>query len=353
MSIRPDRDISLSDLIKQKIIELNYQRPSGDNFEGFRPRQLDGAVISDCTQLLDQQTIIFDYLQPIIAESSSSWKQTKFHQLNLREVEISVPEYFNKLRNSNDGDNFTQESEGQPHHLIAELKDINYDGIVHNWYVEGNRNDESGIKRHPIAKALYLMSKYSEHESAVDSFLNLLLFYVGYYEDWLFPMQQLRLPLIFGNARCESIADFTIFDVLSFYRMAVVEDKSVDQVRQNSLFQLIAEAIAMHQRNNEVQLASKRRKTSAMDSNDMPGVIGVRVSGFRFWFYIIPITEAITEAMETQISPSTVSDIYRLGGNDGYDFLSPDARANIIQILDHIRRIITRQGANSVRRPSK
>jgi len=107
---------------------------------------------------------------------------------------------------------------------------------------ESMRNQEDvkwNILRDPIVKALFLLEKYSDHESMVDSFVALLLHRLQYYDGMLFPVQQLRLKLKFGpHDEKLSIADFTIMDLLAFYRMAVVEDKSRDNQKVNSLPQL-------------------------------------------------------------------------------------------------------------------
>ena len=96
-----------------------------------------------------------------------------------------------------------------------------------------NPNTEGGISieewlQTPLVKATYLCTKYYDNESLVDSFVNLLLERLGFYDGWLYPFPQLSLPLRYGAApakKTKAIADFANMHVLSLYRMAVVEDK--------------------------------------------------------------------------------------------------------------------------------
>ena len=120
-----------------------------------------------------------------------------------------------------------------------------------------NPNTEGGISieewlQTPLVKATYLCTKYSYHESIVDSFVDRRL---GFYDGWLYPFPQLSLPLRYSAAtpwRITATADFAIMHVLLFYCMAVVKDKCVNNDMVNSGPQLIAEAIAMSQANGEV-----------------------------------------------------------------------------------------------------
>jgi len=101
-----------------------------------------------------------------------------------------------------------------------------------------------------VYKSTYLCTKYSYHESIVDSFVILLLQRLGFYDGWLYPFPQLSLPLRYSAAT----ADFAIMHVLSFYCMAVVKDKCVNNDMVNSEPQLIAEAIAMSQANDAARI---------------------------------------------------------------------------------------------------
>jgi len=71
--------------------------------------------------------------------------------------------------------------------------------------------------------------------------MHLLLEKLGFFDNWLYAFPQMRIPLMYGNIKKWTIADFAIIDVLSYYRMAVVEDKRFDDQSRNSEPQLIAE----------------------------------------------------------------------------------------------------------------
>ena len=125
-----------------------------------------------------------------------------------------------------------------------------------------NPNTEGGISieewlQTPLVKATYLCTKYYDNESLVDSFVNLLLERLGFYDGWLYPFPQLSLPLRYSAAtpwRITATADFAIMHVLLFYCMAVVKDKCVNNDMVNSEPQLIAEAIAMSQANDAARI---------------------------------------------------------------------------------------------------
>lgn len=187
-----------------------------------------------------------------------------------------------------------------------------------------------------------MMNKYANNESAVDSFVSLLLSELGFNHGWLYIFPQLYLPLTFSNTiEREAIPDFTILDVVSFLRMSVIEDKSVDNVLVNSEPQMIAEAIAAYQQNAKIKydehhlhnhdLKSRKRKqetdgvkpkkiksnkndddndkhsANENDDNDINDiddnrqVISVRISGTTFRFYSVIISDSIIESMKTRM----------------------------------------------------
>lgn len=87
----------------------------------------------------------------------------------------------------------------------------------------------------------------------------LLLYELGYYDGRLFAFPQFPMDLRFGGINKQAIPDITVMDVLSFIRMIVVKDKKSRAMNfVNSEPQLIAELIAMHQRNNCEKNISKK-----------------------------------------------------------------------------------------------
>jgi hypothetical protein len=126
--------------------------------------------------------------------------------------------------------------------------------------------------QHPIWKALYIMQTCPHHayESAVHTFVLLLLQALGFTDGYLWVFPQLSLPLCYGDSKQQAKADFTIMDinVPSFYRMAVLQDE-IDPYSgpMNSEPQLIANAIAIHQENTRLKaraLARKRASASTL-----------------------------------------------------------------------------------------
>jgi len=223
---------------------------------------------------------------------------------------------------------------------------------------------------HPLWKTLYMMTeKYPTVEALVDEFVSLLLreLMAGLDEaDWLYVFPQLPLPLIFGTPPNETerraIADRTILDVGSFYRMSVFEDKSVDQKRINSEPQLIAEAIAAHQANMQIkgEPATKRQRSAEADpaTLDEP-MLAVRVNGEQFYFYSVRVTEPLLQAMAAKTEAASPTDVLKLcrwpAGvveGQGLSFFSADDRRVIVTVLDLMCQCSARAGRASRRRES-
>ena len=232
-----------------------------------------------------------------------------------------------------------------------------------------------------------MVQKYPNIESIVDEFVSILLRELMFNEEWLFVFPQLPLKLIFGTAIKEAIADKTIMDIVSFYRMAVFEDKSVENVRVNCEPQMIAEAIAVHQQNMRIKKtaadrqASKRVKKTHQDSKDeeaspdtyddgnemMQGVdaidnqldeplVAVRVNSHEFYFYSVSITSHILQAMQLQQEAVSETEVKKfcnlLNDSIGFNFLHQNDRQIIIESLDKICYVLRQVGILSERRES-
>ena len=99
-----------------------------------------------------------------------------------------------------------------------------------------------------LVKSICLSSKYENVEKAVDLYMIFLLQRLGFYDNRLFAFPQLPHHIYFGNQSKLAIPDFTIMDILSYFRIAVIEDKSDSDKNQNRIeAQLIAETIAIYQ----------------------------------------------------------------------------------------------------------
>jgi hypothetical protein len=94
--------------------------------------------------------------------------------------------------------------------------------------------------------------------------------------------------------------DFCIYDIVSFYHMAVAEDNSQKKAQPNSEPQLIAEAIAMHQ--NNLDIADKRPEKKQKTGGEEPSneILGMRVSRYPFFFYKIPVSKPMLDVMRTR-----------------------------------------------------
>lgn len=290
-----------------------------------------GLLVTDIDTLTDNQILVFRLSPTLFAESANQWNPDKLAQLQVKFKDVdTVSELLSCTPISSSSPSpslcLTSTSVTSPSSSSVEMKFELSDRarsllMVTNCLSRENiqRYDELAASyrkdpklsfsdpppssspspslppssspsceqlQHPIWKSLYMLLKYSNHESGVDAFVSLLLSELGFMQEWLWLFPQLSLPLMFGKIAKTAIADFTILDVFSFYRMAVVEDKSENEIRQNSEPQIIAEAIAVHQQNKikRAAVAIKRARitTAAAIGETLPigtGGIGVPAVG--------------------------------------------------------------------------
>ena len=179
-----------------------------------------------------------------------------------------------------------------------------------------------------------MAQKYGDHESVVDCFVHLLLNRLGFFSDWLFVFPQLRLKLKLkygAEIVKEATPDFTVMDVVSFLRMAVMEDKRLNDTYLNSEPHLVAELIAMAQANSEDEA---KINDAQMKGVNAPPIIGVRVNGLSFWFYCVDNTNNLLNAMASNSSASEATRIKKLGDDThGLNFLVSADREIIIRTL--------------------
>lgn len=357
--------------VETAIVGANFSRPRDDKFDGFVLENVDGVdVLGFGISVRDKERLIFYSPEYITPASSSAWRIQKLEQLGMRTVRTSVEDFFKNCFNLEiHRDNLSKAASD----LCLELKDINQGDVTskvdisHSVGLRDVSDSAFAVYRHPLVKALFLTWKYPNHESMVDSFMTLLLKELGYFSGLLFALQQFRLPLIFGENQYfkESIADFLIMDLVSYYKMAVVEDKSVNESRTNSLPQLVAESIALYQCNvtKEEEFGGTRKYLkvkhdqgigSSSDlgrcavekeehnekGNGLDHVIGIRVNGTVFHFYSIEISEAVCDAMRTLKPTTKQTPIVEIGKPQGYDFWNQQDRDVIILLLDYLRDII-------------
>jgi hypothetical protein len=205
---------------------------------------------------------------------------------------------------------------------------------------------------HFLPEAVYMVQKYGDHESVVDCFVHLLLNCLGFFSDWLFVFPQLRLKLKYGGGIVkEATPDFTVMDVVSFLRMAVMEDKRLNDTYLNSEPQLVAELIAMAQANAEDEANNYGAEMKGVNA---PPIIGVRVNGLRFWFYRVDNTNNLLNAMASNSSASEATKIKKLVGEDknGLNFLVSADREIIIRTLAAVCDQFRSNGLSAKRRQS-
>jgi hypothetical protein len=229
--------------------------------------------------------------------------------------------------------------------------DISYEGLD----LLRNQLRTKPLCMNSLVKVCFLMRKYTDHESIVDCFISLLLNSLGFSDDLLFAFPQLRLPLYFGSKIKESKGDFIIMDILNFYRVAVIKDKNYKSEDFDSLPQLCAELIALAQNNSHsesersTRLPKKARISkdglSETEKQARKPLVGIRVNGKIFQFYLFSISDEINHTMETGRKAISPTVIYTLHGK--YDFFVKKEREIIITMLDRLRSSLTEITTNS------
>lgn len=235
----------------EKIRRANLQTPR--SFDLYHLQNLDKYDIVDVLSIVADETLVFWIPPELIPRSASDWNQHEIDLLKIKVKDLSdLPAFLSKFG-----------TEGLPNttvrasNLIELLQPLSYDylnryKVIDTEDVTNLRSEaaDSNLLTHPLSKALYLLNKYVEHESIVDAYVMLLFFYTGYFENLLFVFPQLCLTLSYGLTGSEvksAIGDFTILDIMSFFRVSIVEDKSTLK-DVDSFPQLVAEMIAMHKK---------------------------------------------------------------------------------------------------------
>ena len=355
----------LHDQIVGNVSEVVSLGGRGAQWSPFRHYSCDGSVPSNWASVQDGELLKFMIPTKIVAESASNWSSVQVEQLRIRFVDVAE---------LNLDINLSEKASA----LVNRLKPLNV-GIVDDYVhlkkdQDASQNEDMmSLLDDVLIKAVFMISKYAEIESPVDLFMVLLLYELGYYDERLFAFPQFPMDLRFGDTSKQAIPDITVMDVLSFMRMIVVEDKKSNAMRYlNSEPQLIAELIAMHQRNNWEKNVSKKRgwtepekekveeKQEEQESNQEPeslqdllksedGLVGIRVTGTSFCIYVMRVSEHVLNAMNCQTQAVNDTYVQRIGP---LDFKNENDRGLLISFLDYFRLIMIEKGASSVRRPS-
>lgn len=299
--------------------------------------------------------------------SGSDWNEDDLEKLKIQFESTPIDVFLAKLGFETMSDKAEQ--------VIRELEPMNED-ISNRFETVFRTEENSALLQMPLVKATYFVHKYSDHESVVDCLVQTLFSRLGYNDGWLFTFPQFNLPLVYGDVQSSKVrakADLLVLDVLSFFCMSVVEDKRLQAEVVNSEPQMVAEAIACSQSN---VVRSKKRKLSETAAytnlgdekkheasckqellDDDGNVYGVRVNGFWWYFYVIPVSDILLTSMNSKLSPAVPTTIYRCVHNQLeepiFNWRSKEDRKNIITILDAMRQCLVRKAAASLqRRPS-
>lgn len=279
-----------------------------------------GAI--DC-----KETYFFSMPRTILVESASYWKSQK---LQLLGMEI-VPEndFLSTL-----SEHFFSTSSIPPDALttISAESDSLLNSLNHVDY-KTKLDDETVVIEDltTLEKALLVMQKYPEVEAAVDLMITFLLELCGFYKKRLFAFPQFPFKIQFGDVTADAKPDFTIFDLRTYYRIAVIEDKCElsESLNLDVEAQLMAEAIAMAQANRaKSKKDNNSPKRQAVDQETT--VLGIKVRGKLFTFYLIPVTGSVLHAMDSRLATTARTVVKK---SNTLDLLIKDDRKTIIQLL--------------------
>ena len=84
-------------------------------------------------------------------------------------------------------------------------------------------------------------------------------------------------------------------------------------------------------------------------------LFGVRVNGLKFYFYSIPVSDAVLTAMSNSRTSTAPTIVYRLMNKNAVclDWAVKEQRAIIIEVLDAVRSYLSEEGSKSQRRNSE
>ena len=237
-------------------------------------------------------------------------------------------------RLDNEDSNDRDDSNSKPSGDVTEYNDVDY-------------------MKHPLCKALFIMEKYSHLESPVDSFVFQLLCHFGFNDNWLYIFPQLPLKLRSNKRSIISKTDFTLMDIISFYRAVVVEEKKTDERDSSGAeAQLVAEAVSAQQANVVKELWRPTKRSRSLPTSDDNTIMGIRVCGFYFTFYRIPYSQPLIDAVLNEVVASETTVVQRCR-HAGYDFRNAGDRKVIVTLLDSLLYQFTYDGEQAQRRLSK
>mmetsp|Transcript_10488 Transcript_10488/g.9408 ORF Transcript_10488/g.9408 Transcript_10488/m.9408 type:complete len:441 (-) Transcript_10488:52-1374(-) len=305
---------------------------------------------------LGVKRLIFSLPMRIQPECASNWNQKYLDMLAIAIEEVNNLEDLLVVYNSL----LSGKTSALANSLINDLRELTPQ-LVKAFVDNKNSNFQLDdiVLSDNLVKSICLSSKYSKVEKAVDLFVIFLLQRLGFYDNRLFAFPGLPHRIYFGSETKDAIPDITIMDILSYFRIAVIEDKTEDNpVNENKIeAQLIAEAIAIYQDRKrsrslfeeDSNVNSSTSELNVTSDDDIPVVLGIRVKGTVFHFYVVPISDQILAALNSQKSTTETTQVKKLGP---LDFKFTADRTKIIQILDAFHEVATKCGKDSKRRKS-
>jgi hypothetical protein len=174
----------------------------------------------------------------IVPLSGNEWTKVQLDQLKVVFQNLpDVKSFFN-------GADLRQfETSNRGVELLAVLSEVD-DTLFRKYTPAEEGDDGTGLSaieirankmlQHPICKALFAARKYVTHESFVDDFVKHLLHEMGFNEGMLYIAPQMRIKLTFGAVEKMATADVTVIDMLTYARIAVIEDKNWDEMQKNT-----------------------------------------------------------------------------------------------------------------------
>lgn len=303
------------------------------NYQAWRITNLSGALILTFDTLENVVCLSLD--SKLSVDSASEWDQTQLDKLKIAFQPVTFEVFLQKMN----VDHEVCLEEIKP--LLQRLSYFSRD-TFDLFATKGKSPGEIDLLRSnrqlhdPLVKACYLAQHYATAEGIVDSLMNELFRLFGFFEETLYPFPQLKMKLFFNHTVTrDAKADFTIMDVLSFYRIAVFEEKNFSEL-SNSEPQLIAAGIALQQMNLRMFNPSSSHGKVSYDIMDV--TYAIRVHGYYFYFYLIPGSPAILNAMDTGSSATDTTEVLKLGDDCGLNLLDPDDRSIIFSIFRGLRK---------------
>jgi len=336
----------------------------GTNLDAYQLVTSQNVSVTDFASIEGQPFLILHMPERIVPLSGNEWTKVQLDQLKVVFQNLpDVKSFFN-------GADLRQfETSNRGVELLAVLSEVD-DSLFRKYTPAEEGDDGTGLSaieirankmlQHPICKALFAARKYVTHESFVDDFVKHLLHEMGFNEGMLYIAPQMRIKLTFGAVEKMATADVTVIDMLTYARIAVIEDKNWDEMQKNtdSTPQLVAETIAITQL-NEILAGFKRdasgslkTASSSNSQSKLNTVYGIRVTGSVFHFYVINVSTNILVALENQTCATSNTTMYRYKSEMGLDFMLKKDRNEIVLMLSLLQEIALSTGESTPRRRS-